>query len=48
MIPMMLVAAGTYEDILAIVFFGACKQIAYGEVSEDAMSPGASIGLTLL
>jgi hypothetical protein len=31
-IPMMMVAAGTYEDILAIIFFGACKQIAYGEV----------------
>ena len=24
-IPLMMVAAGTYEDIIAIIMFGACK-----------------------
>lgn len=32
----MMVAAGTYEDILAIVLYGAAKQVAFGEVEENA------------
>ena len=44
----MMVAAGTYEDILAIVLYGAAKQVAFGEVEEDAQSPGVSVGWTIL
>ena len=32
----MMVASGTYEGILAIIFFGAVKQVSFGAVSPDA------------
>ena len=42
-IPLMLVAAGTFEDIIAIVINGICQKIAFQAVFDGASGEGASI-----
>jgi hypothetical protein len=44
----MLICAGTYEDILAIILFGLCENISFAKVQEGSVSPGATVGWTIL
>jgi hypothetical protein len=44
----MLICAGTYEDILSIILFGVCSNIAFSAVIENGESPGIAVGWTIL
>lgn len=44
----MMMAAGTYEGIIAIIIFGICMEISFAGESEEGDSIGKTAGIAIL
>ena len=42
-IPTALIAASSFDDIVAITFFGICATVSFNQVSEGGISPGMAV-----